>query len=677
MDSSEYRREDIWRRIGMIGKQKGNKNGLAAGYAHICAEVICIDVYISEFNLEPEDSIPLDEWVKILQKDKSILPLKASAALMLIHMIGNKEQVMNKKAMKENEETALHALAVVLRWYFHDYKNDPSQASIRFDWEEQDDPVFVCRPDRQEKDAGRKRIPVAKIHEDRGILIFLARACEYKSNKPVVALFNAQKCMESICRTIYNLDHNTDMVNLPISSIISKLSHSGKMPSHISMSAECVIDYVCGSACNPATYEEAKMDDDTVNMVFRALSILVCWYFSSYRHIEKVKIIQIVCNIELDPLTEEEKCIEAERSSPECWVTIQNIREKAPYPLAKLFITAFNCSQLGDRHLCILKSFEVLIKYLAIPCIQEFDITKQKNDKFAENIQLIRIPSLGSWVRILRDTSKLVQDYTVGKIIYKDLYRDWMEKPVREAYQLFEQTGNKNAGLKGKVKLIELFEKIGNYRNTAPEAHGGMASESMLKKNTVILLEALKVIILNLDICKKMDLICFEKIECEESGYKAKARIFQGCQPLVDYWNYEEKPYMGVCLCRGQEQILRLTPWMIYGEGDGEKDFFIFNNENHCLTYYNSNIYRLAKELKDIEKILSRHKVVSLSKKNNDMIEGLMELAIEDGKITGRKMDALRKQLPKLGIVKTADEVESYIRNLVNEKYPNVCFEDL
>lgn len=362
---------------------------------------------------------------------------------------------------------------------------------------------------------------------------------------------------------------------------------------------------------------------------------------------------------------------------------LEQIRNHAPYPLAKAFMVAYNTYEPASRNDETRQACELLVKYLAVPCLTEFDRLRKQEPQYSEWLsQIGSRPEFGQWLGALRDISRLVKETKVGALIHEDLFGDVRDPRVLDAFQMLEKkTRSPNAGRKAKVSLYEFLDAVVQYRNKIVH-HGGITG-SEAEHDTPLLLDALYGILAGLAVCNRLELVCFERVEVLAAGCRATAKVLTGCEPHVDQWDFEElgqeTPRPGVYLCQGRQLAATLSPWFVYGEGEkGNKNLFIYNGPNEYLTYHDKDHYPPQTVQQALERLLSKHKIVAKPVSERalaqELLDELMVMIVADGKITRDELEHLTASMLKHGLARTSEEAAEHIHRLVEQKHPGVYF---
>ncbi|RMG16067.1 MAG: hypothetical protein D6731_07025 [Planctomycetota bacterium] len=373
---------------------------------------------------------------------------------------------------------------------------------------------------------------------------------------------------------------------------------------------------------------------------------------------------------------------------------LRKIKTQVPYPLAKAYMAAFNTSEVMERHTRVLKAYEALIKYLAFPCLSALERERRTDPRLAEYVQAIGYkPSLGHWLGILRDGTRLLGDTEVGAVVAEDHRRRFAQSSVVNAYRMLElqTTGAQKENLRRGVPLGNFLQKLVAYRNKSGEGHGAVASSSTLQKNARLLLEALQVFLLGLRLCSEYVLVHLDgKLEMKSQGrlLSFNVRTFRGCEPERETWerdvtSSEQLPRPGVYLSRDRCESLPLSPWLVFGEGNNGTDLYLYNGRPSkggdvvYITYHNTDSYPPKWERDRIDEFLSLHPVVQPAEVDprEFAFRTLLEAFLSDGKLSKEEMAVLEQKLPALGLVKGPEEVPDYVRGVVEEINPGVYIE--
>ena len=177
---------------------------------------------------------------------------------------------------------------------------------------------------------------------------------------------------------------------------------------------------------------------------------------------------------------------------------------------------------------------------------------------------------------------------------------DW-ERPLKTQaalgaqHMLEQEAGTSNPQPRNAVRVRELFSLVVAYRNKSGEGHGAVASTGQLHERARRLQEALLDVLKSMRSFRDVDLLHIDEIAMLKGGrVKVTARLLRGNQPVVESWeaprdkvNFDPDT---VCLAKGHEILLPLSPWLVWGEGKHrEPELFMFNFRNagrfHYLTY--------------------------------------------------------------------------------------------
>ena len=387
----------------------------------------------------------------------------------------------------------------------------------------------------------------------------------------------------------------------------------------------------------------------------------------------------------------QEQYEQAKRSIREARTDLSHMQTRVPYPLARVFMSAFNSRESSERHSRTLKAFEVLIKSLAVPCLRVFDNSGETHKQFSTLMANVgNKPSLGHWLGALRETSKLVKDDPLGALIERDHEAKMKNRAVLEAYQMLEhQTGRPDAGLKAGVSLREFLQKMVTYRNKSGEGHGALPSNQELGERSRLLLDALKGIISNLRLFETYSLLAVEEVQnLARKKVQLRVRRLDGIGPVAETWEQDADGVHiepGVYLAQGRDLVLLLAPWMVWAEGkQGQLDFFLYNGKSHggmfhYLTYHNNDEYPSPTEQEELLGILERHRPPPPPKLDPEQarlaLAALMSTFVLDGVIDQQEMMILSQQVVSLGLVDSPDEVRAFVERELEENHPEVYIE--
>lgn len=146
----------------------------------------------------------------------------------------------------------------------------------------------------------------------------------------------------------------------------------------------------------------------------------------------------------------------------------EDLIRRLPLPLAQLYRRAHNAKTPLEQHLAAFYLWEAALKLLASVAIVEYAERRDHDPKLAERLQCLARPALGHWweftrrlVPVLADTDpafQQVRELLLGATRHDLPRATGLDAALRETLQ-------GKAGVRGSVRLTDLFDRMVHYRN--------------------------------------------------------------------------------------------------------------------------------------------------------------------------------------------------------------------
>jgi len=389
---------------------------------------------------------------------------------------------------------------------------------------------------------------------------------------------------------------------------------------------------------------------------------------------------------------------EAEKKLIEAKDDLTGIYKKIPYPLAKMVSSAYNARNPDERHKAVLKIAEVLIRFFAFVGINRFDELKIQDENISEILAKIlgspsspSKPANGHWPQILRMTLKHLKNDDLGSVLHKDYERSLRIPNVLDVCRRIDEMLGRPKRGNDSIKLRDFLDFIIQYRNKAPEGHGGMYSSGFLDQVSDLLLKSFIQILQEcalfesyslVEVYRKEELMNGKKIHVEYCRLTGVQQVRQTIDlnrgEQADQWS------RGIGLVAKDKYVLKLSPWMVWTDEGTYKspDLFIFNgkegNQYEYITYHNADKYPDQSLEEMLKELCERHPLPEKQKYDINLIKpvimGFMPIFAADGVISRTEMTSLTSAIHALTPMGIA-ESENFIKEIISEEYPNVFIE--
>jgi protein-L-isoaspartate O-methyltransferase len=334
---------------------------------------------------------------------------------------------------------------------------------------------------------------------------------------------------------------------------------------------------------------------------------------------------------------------------------IDKVRQTVAYPLAKMYWNAVNAVERAERYQLALKVHEILLKYYAICCLIEADQQKCRAPAFCHGVANIVRPALGHWLSIIMGSRESLGVTAFGKILSHDLTRTIKHEAVRTALeQLALTTGTAPPD---KISLCSFLDLTTQFRNK-PE-HGTHLSVQEQGETAQLLLDALRIILLESRLCTELDLVYVEDVQfaSKAAGLTARVHRCMGTDRQTLTWNLDtpidsKAVYL---LDNAHHEIARLDPMIVYGQGRHKKpDLFIYVNKGQYLTYFDQDRFPAEQLEQRIDDLVNAYAHVSADSRRRDEFEtkfmGALQYCASDGRIDGDEMLKLMSMVRAFGL---------------------------
>lgn len=358
--------------------------------------------------------------------------------------------------------------------------------------------------------------------------------------------------------------------------------------------------------------------------------------------------------------------------------------QHSPYPLARMLQTINKTYNPVERHRTILRAYEVLIKYYAIPCIIVCEQAGRADDQYREALSKLPRPTLGQWIAVLRAGIRLCRGAHPVDLIASDMEQQLTDRAVLTACSALTRATIKEEWNKQKVSLMQVLDIVVKYRNSIE--HSAPLNVSDQERLCEHLVNAYMAILHRTSFVNACTLMAIGDIRVDkenEEGFRAEAYELRGGDydlkrnfPLPERLKPDS-----VYLFSGGRAVCKLTPWLVFDEGDRkERDLFIYNSDGRFLTYHNSDSYPPTTEAEEIRKLLEINRpsspLAADPTKAMQFFSEVLDDYAEDGVIEAREMEKLIARALKYGLAESEAEARAFIRKQTAERYPAVVVEE-
>jgi protein-L-isoaspartate(D-aspartate) O-methyltransferase len=360
-----------------------------------------------------------------------------------------------------------------------------------------------------------------------------------------------------------------------------------------------------------------------------------------------------------------------------------HIERKVAYPLAKAFWAASSSGEASETHTRVLKAYECLVKFLAMPLCSLRDERTRSGGKGSDYVaRILGRPAFGHWMAALRELAKEVDPQPYAAQLLKDLNRPMRDPELIAAAETTSQLVHGKPFGRPHITPMELLESVIAYRNRSAEGHGGIASTRHLEQRGMSLLGALGVLIVKLSVLQAFELVHISQVRTTREGMRISGLRLMGNTPRRVT---ELKPPtnaispvddMVVLHSPASGEWIDLHPWMLYGQGEREQDeLFLFNEQSageaRYTTYHDSNRYPPTTN-KEFEAIRTRHTQTQPTASN---LLDMLDTVLEDGRITEDEMRLLVKLARRERLADDDAEARGKIVAIAQQRLPGVIIE--
>ena len=205
--------------------------------------------------------------------------------------------------------------------------------------------------------------------------------------------------------------------------------------------------------------------------------------------------------------------------------TVKSKANQFPYPIASILTLyrQINTDKLNERHSVLGDIFESLVKYLAVVLVKEASADKTNVVKvFPDGFDFLIHPSLGHWVKIVRDLSLIKTDQ---HLTWLPKIKEWFHdikitNEIRDSYKNLDEIQ-----LSGKSAVSGICNSLVTYRNKIWKGHGAASlPENVIEKRIPALENLLGFIINRAEFLLKMQLFYVKEVKILTKGtYEASS----------------------------------------------------------------------------------------------------------------------------------------------------------
>lgn len=380
---------------------------------------------------------------------------------------------------------------------------------------------------------------------------------------------------------------------------------------------------------------------------------------------------------------------------------LTRITHSVHYPVSRSFHIAFNARHPHERHGRILKLAECLLKYLTILTLSEIHAQGTDSPRFSESLmKLTGKPANGIWLSTLRDALPLGAGLPVCDMISEDWDKFLKHSDVITAQEmLIRETERRVSEKLDHVRFKDFMDQVIRYRNKVGEGHGNVTSQSQADALSNALIRAFGRILPELSIFKTTQLLYVHSVERKGNSNHLVASQLSNLNFTNERYPVDDASVTAwyllssqtvLCSSKREKVLLNLHPWMIWTDSGNTREFdlFMFNSSDagnyQYITYHNRAEYPDPNLRDDFEKLLSKYPVkqpqaeVTDPTKEifNNVMKTLLDVFLQDMRISKQEMDALVDNSIKLGVATTREDAEVLIRNMIDRDHPGVYYGD-
>ena len=360
-----------------------------------------------------------------------------------------------------------------------------------------------------------------------------------------------------------------------------------------------------------------------------------------------------------------------------------HIERKTAYPLAKAFWAASSSGEASETHTRVLKTFECLVKFLAMPLCSLRDAKTRDGSAGSDYVaRLLGKPAFGHWMAALRELCKELATHPYAAQLLKDLNRPLQDSELLAAADATSQVIHGRPYGRPHITAMELLEAVIAYRNRSAEGHGGIASTRNLEQRGVVLLGALGLLITKLSVLQSFELLHIAQARNTRDGVRISGRRLMGNAPRrlpeikVPTNPVQPVDDMVVLASQATGEWIDLHPWMLYGQGDREhEELFLFNEQSggeaRYTTYHDSNKYPPTTN-REFEAIRTRHTAAATVA---SALIDMLDTVLEDGRITEDEMRLLVKLAMRERLADNDKAAREKLVVLAQQRLPGVIIE--
>lgn len=368
------------------------------------------------------------------------------------------------------------------------------------------------------------------------------------------------------------------------------------------------------------------------------------------------------------------------------------INRSCPYPLARAYHSAKNTGQPFEFHKRILKSFEYLVRFLVFPLFALRDRAfEERRMGPSEQLQLAVNTGLtfGRWKHCLVNLSRELQaEHPWVAKLESQLHEPRSHSEWLEAMKHCQLAINPDKPFqKQKISFNQLLDQIVAYRNSSPDGHGPIVSNTVLERRAQALLNCMGRTLCSFKPLAECDLYWIERIERQK-----KNDINRGMRLLLNPTRHEIAPkgrdriYEEMVIWQPPEgDFINLDPWCVYRqlEASDEREFFMFDccapgSENSRLysTAHNS-LTHPPKEDIPFKDIRERHKIVpeTIGRNHLDYFNKQLDDALQDRHLTREELSRLIGIALGSQLVGDQFDAERWVIDRAKQLLPEVTIE--